>query len=307
MSRSKSSHVPVCNDTRWRALQALVLRQPMEARPRFRTRCLTNGFVSDWDREWTYHFIEGGFSDIEWVELAFPGGLDPAQVAAVCDIGFVGERTGDALRLFGYLPRGREARKLRPEDFALEGEGFAANWQRAFGRVAPSGWQLRQAYPHRWTRFHTLEQSKRYSQTPSEVATVLARLNAVAAECFEAGRAVLLVVTAETLAALTSAGAAAALSFDPVQGCFDEQGEDADQIFAARVVWQETRSTGSLRKSPMMRYARFSLIRKRSVRSRLTTAGLIYSLQALKISPEWKTGFLIGCPSGMTSCEATIS
>lgn len=29
---------------------------------------MDNDYVSDWDMEWHYHFTEGGFKDIEWVE-----------------------------------------------------------------------------------------------------------------------------------------------------------------------------------------------------------------------------------------------
>lgn len=37
--------------------------------PRWRTRGIENQFVSPWDGEWFYHFSEGGYKTIEWLEL----------------------------------------------------------------------------------------------------------------------------------------------------------------------------------------------------------------------------------------------
>ena len=59
---------PVLNNTKWRELQSSMYGLNSDS-PMWRTRCITNGFISDWDGEWFYHFSKGGFTDIEWVEL----------------------------------------------------------------------------------------------------------------------------------------------------------------------------------------------------------------------------------------------
>ena len=58
----------VMNDTKWNELRHAMyaLGHPW---PRWRTRDTENGHVSDWDGEWYYHFNEGGYSTIEWVEI----------------------------------------------------------------------------------------------------------------------------------------------------------------------------------------------------------------------------------------------
>ncbi len=42
--------------------------------PRWRTRDVENGHLSEWDREWFHHFREGGYKFIQWVEIAVPAG-----------------------------------------------------------------------------------------------------------------------------------------------------------------------------------------------------------------------------------------
>ena len=55
------------NNTKWKELQESMYR--LASSPQWRTKCIDNGYISVWDGEWYYHFSEGGFKDIEWVEI----------------------------------------------------------------------------------------------------------------------------------------------------------------------------------------------------------------------------------------------
>ena len=56
-------------------------------------------------------------------------------------------------------------------------------WVETYGDLPPLGYVLREAVPHRWTRFHALPRSKRYAETPEERATILERANKLADKC----------------------------------------------------------------------------------------------------------------------------
>lgn len=53
-------------------------------------------------------------------------------------------------------------------------------WHATFGACPPVGYRLREAFPRRWVRFHSLPDGKRYAETDDEELEVLHRHNAVA-------------------------------------------------------------------------------------------------------------------------------
>ena len=59
--------VPVMSDTKWDDVRNAMLS--IDPRPMRRSRDCHNGFVSEWDGEWCYHFRIGGYDTIEWVEI----------------------------------------------------------------------------------------------------------------------------------------------------------------------------------------------------------------------------------------------
>jgi hypothetical protein len=71
---------------------------------------------------------------------------------------------------------------------------FAAAWHRSFLLAPPVSYRMRELYPARWLRIHSLPESKRYPESPEEHAEVLARHNAVATAMFGEAREVALVV-----------------------------------------------------------------------------------------------------------------
>lgn len=99
--------VPVMNDTKWAELRA-AMHALGDARPRWRTRIVGSGVESGWDREWFHHVGEGGYADIEWVEIGVAN-ADQASIvlAALRAIHLPGVRTDAGFKVFGYLPVGQ--------------------------------------------------------------------------------------------------------------------------------------------------------------------------------------------------------
>lgn len=59
---------------------------------------------------------------------------------------------------------------------------FRATWRRHYGDCPPVGFLLRESYPDRWFRIHSLPASKRYPESAAELSILLARHNALAAD-----------------------------------------------------------------------------------------------------------------------------
>ncbi|TDQ04937.1 DUF3885 domain-containing protein [Labedaea rhizosphaerae] len=66
----------------------------------------------------------------------------------------------------------------------MANEDLLARWDENWLSCQPYGPVLRQVYPDRWVRFHTLPGSKRYPDTVDELATILGRYNAILDELF---------------------------------------------------------------------------------------------------------------------------
>lgn len=94
---------PVMNNTKWRKLQ-MAMYNLESNRPKWRTRCTTNGYISNWDGEWYYHFSEGGFVDIEWVELKIENETQRKSVFELLQsIHLPGEETDKGFKIYGYI------------------------------------------------------------------------------------------------------------------------------------------------------------------------------------------------------------
>ena len=55
------------NDTKWEELRFAMYN--LGNRPKWRTKDVENGYLSDWDGEWYHHFKNGGYKTIEYVEI----------------------------------------------------------------------------------------------------------------------------------------------------------------------------------------------------------------------------------------------
>jgi hypothetical protein len=68
-------------------------------------------------------------------------------------------------------------------------------WQQQFPGCEPVAHRLKEAFPDRWVRFHSLPESKRYPEDESEYATVLYRHNCILGELIGPERGVILLTT----------------------------------------------------------------------------------------------------------------
>ncbi len=99
--------LPVMNDTKWDELR-LGMDGLETLSPLWRTKSAENGYVSEWDGEWFYHFRIGGYATIEWVELATPDEAQRQAVRAVLNrIHVPGEEKEEGFRVFGYIESGQ--------------------------------------------------------------------------------------------------------------------------------------------------------------------------------------------------------
>lgn len=69
-------------------------------------------------------------------------------------------------------------------------------WQAEFGACPPVGYRLRETFPRRWVRFHSLPDAKRYAETDSEALEILRRYNTVASALLGDGEPIVVVYTA---------------------------------------------------------------------------------------------------------------
>jgi hypothetical protein len=56
------------NNTKWDKIRLAMAA--LDPSPSYRTRCIDNGYISNWDHEWLYHFQIGGYECIEWLEIS---------------------------------------------------------------------------------------------------------------------------------------------------------------------------------------------------------------------------------------------
>lgn len=100
---SKVDMHPLMNDTKWDELRR-AMYELGDLAPRWRTRDVENGYLSEWDREWFHHFHEGGYRFIQWVEIAVDTFEQSAAVLAeLVRIHVPGERTERGYRVIGYV------------------------------------------------------------------------------------------------------------------------------------------------------------------------------------------------------------
>jgi hypothetical protein len=97
---------PLMNDTKWDEVRLAMYRLD-ELTPRWRTLDVENGCLSQGDREWFYHFRNGGYKFIQWVEIEVDTVEQATAVLAeLVRIHVPGERTESGYRVFGYAKTG---------------------------------------------------------------------------------------------------------------------------------------------------------------------------------------------------------
>jgi len=74
-------------------------------------------------------------------------------------------------------------------------EAFLTFWRSHYGDCPPVGYLLRESFPERWFRIHSLPDTKRYAETARELVTVLSRQNSVATDLLGADSPAVLVAS----------------------------------------------------------------------------------------------------------------
>jgi hypothetical protein len=93
------------NDTKWEELR-LAMYNLGPSSPRWRAKDLS-GYTSPWDGEWFYHFRNGGYVSIEWVEIQVSSVDQDAVVLALLKaIHLPGVRIERGFRIYGYTSDG---------------------------------------------------------------------------------------------------------------------------------------------------------------------------------------------------------
>jgi len=90
------------NNTKWEELrQAMSCLGPDS--PRWRTKTMGSGCLSEWDGDWFYHFQLGGYADIEWVEIRIKSDSQKERVlAALKQVHVPGFATESGYKVVGY-------------------------------------------------------------------------------------------------------------------------------------------------------------------------------------------------------------
>ena len=98
---------PLMNNTKWNELR-LAMYKTAPA-PRWSV-LRKNGYRSLADREWYYHFRDGGYEDIVHVDI-FADNLEHRECIrmAIRRIQLPGEETDDGFRVYGYAHQGQTA------------------------------------------------------------------------------------------------------------------------------------------------------------------------------------------------------
>ncbi len=98
---------PAMNNTRWDELR---LAMYAIAPPPSWSTLSTNGYRSPPDREWFYHFRDGGYESILYVDIQVDTPIQRELVrSALRKVHVPGEELPEGFRVFGYLQDGQAA------------------------------------------------------------------------------------------------------------------------------------------------------------------------------------------------------
>jgi hypothetical protein len=93
------------NTTKWNEVR-LGMYELKPHPPRWRTKDVQNGYVSQWDGEWFHHFR--GYETIEWADIRPNRAEDTEAVLNVLHrVHVAGEKIGDFFRVYGYIESGK--------------------------------------------------------------------------------------------------------------------------------------------------------------------------------------------------------
>jgi hypothetical protein len=99
--------IGVMNNTKWEELR-IEMYELKQLCPLWRTRDVKTGYVSDWHSGWYYHFNEGGYETIEWVELQIENSEQYTAVEEqLKSIHVPGHEIEGGFRVYGFVKEGQ--------------------------------------------------------------------------------------------------------------------------------------------------------------------------------------------------------
>jgi len=94
------------SDTKWNELRLAMY--DLKPTPAWRTKCWENGYISEWDKEWFYHFSLGGYELIEWVEIHIESKEQKEKVLSeLVRVHVPTEEMSEGFRVYGYIQLGQ--------------------------------------------------------------------------------------------------------------------------------------------------------------------------------------------------------
>ena len=94
------------NNSKWDKIRLAMAG--IEQNPGYRTRCIDNGYISNWDHDWLYHFPIGGYKCIEWLEILCNTAQEKEAVSkALKKIRVPGEAIPTRFIVYGYIKAGQ--------------------------------------------------------------------------------------------------------------------------------------------------------------------------------------------------------
>jgi hypothetical protein len=97
---------PVMNDTKWEEIRLAMYDYPNNRQ--WRTKDIENGYICPWDGEWFYHFRNGGYKSIQWLEIkAETEEIRNDILEILKSIHVPGEVFDDVIRVYGYVEIGK--------------------------------------------------------------------------------------------------------------------------------------------------------------------------------------------------------
>ena len=108
-----NSLAPVLSDTKWDELR-LAMCALGDLSPQFRVKDIEATQPGPWDGEWYYHFREGGYRSMEWVELQLKDEAQRANVASIlASINWPGVHTNGGFIVYGHVMPGTPVEYIR--------------------------------------------------------------------------------------------------------------------------------------------------------------------------------------------------
>ncbi len=111
--KTPANLIPVMSDTKWDELRLAMYE--LKPTPAWRTKCWENGHISQWDREWFYHFREGGYELTEWVEIRFESKEQKQKVLSeLARVHVPTVEISGGFRVYGYIQQGQSIEYAKP-------------------------------------------------------------------------------------------------------------------------------------------------------------------------------------------------